>query len=503
MRTLLAPAHLALTVIIVIWDIVLAGRIAQNRQAPRFFQAVSGLSALLLLPALLLTLATSTMITGRAVVAMDWLWPAVLVLFAVQALYALAFRLVSLVWGIPIAVYNATIALIGVSRYLMERGHAPPEFLVALVTAQSLAMVLANGTSSVLATPFFLNVPMVSPAFPAQHRLSASFRLFMTAVAIGWMVIITISAPSAVTQLRNFTLHSADKIHDRPDGDFAIGVKVLPDILNPPSPGAVRADSALIDTLDVDAVLTVVAPGASRVAIDSLARVLAPSRRDSTVLIVAIGYRRKLVPELGVAPFDEAQRLVTLRLVIDRLRPDIVLPAEDPYGAGERAVGMLSPARWESYFTRAALVAKSADRNVRVGLSASSYRTSDSTLYAWAAAPGSPIDVVGFSFFPSPGGGVQPDTRTADRWMRTSPPRKEHWVFGVGGYPLAYGERSQEAVLWEVMTWATEHPAIKGLIVYEAGDYGQARGLRAPNGQLRPATGAVMRAIKALQESAR
>ena len=34
MRNLLAPAHLALTVIILIWDIVLAGRIAQNRQAP-------------------------------------------------------------------------------------------------------------------------------------------------------------------------------------------------------------------------------------------------------------------------------------------------------------------------------------------------------------------------------------------------------------------------------------------------------------------------------------
>jgi hypothetical protein len=35
------------------------------------------------------------------------------------------------------------------------------------------------------------------------------------------------------------------------------------------------------------------------------------------------------------------------------------------------------------------------------------------------------------------------------------------------------------------------------------GDYGQARGLRAPNGRLRPATGAVMRAIRQLRESAR
>ena len=48
MRAFLAPAHLALTIIIVIWDVVLAGRIAQNRQAPRVFQAVCGLAALLL-----------------------------------------------------------------------------------------------------------------------------------------------------------------------------------------------------------------------------------------------------------------------------------------------------------------------------------------------------------------------------------------------------------------------------------------------------------------------
>ncbi len=108
---------------------------------------------------------------------------------------------------------------------------------------------------------------------------------------------------------------------------------------------------------------------------------------------------------------------------------------------------------------------------MRVGLSASSFRTSDSTLYAWAASPDSPIDIVGFSFFPSPvlGGGIQSDTRTADRWMRVTPPSKEHWVFAVGGYPLAYGEHSQSDAVWEVLAWATEHPAIKGAVDIRSG----------------------------------
>ena len=63
------------------------------------------------------------------------------------------------------------------------------------------------------------------------------------------------------------------------------------------------------------------------------------------------------------------------------------------------------------------------------------------------------------SLFPSPyvGGGIQADTRTADRWMRAAPPKKEAWVFATGGYPLAYGERSQSDAIWEVLAWATDH----------------------------------------------
>jgi hypothetical protein len=506
MRTLLAPALLALTVIILIWDIVLAGRIAQNRQAPRVFQAVSGLIALLVLPGLLFTLATSTIITGRAVVAMDWVWPAVLVLFAIQALYALLRGLVNFVWGLPIAVYDIVIAGIEIIRYMVAHGHSPAEPFVALLAARSLAMVFAGGTSAVLASPLYLNMPMVAPAFPALRPLTATFRLLMSIIALLWLVfILAIGMPRAIVQLRNYEAHRHDQLRERPDADFAIGLKILPDVKGPPSPAAIRSDSALIDTLDVDAVAAVVVPGASRLAIDSLARVLEPARRDSLTLIIAIGYEGTLAPEVHRASFNQAQRLATLREIITRLHPDIVLPAEDPYGAGERALGLLPAPLWESYLTAASKLAKSLDRRVRVGVAASSYRTDDSTLYAWASSSHSPIDVVGFSLFPSPyiGGGIQSDTRTADRWMRATPSKKEHWVFATGGFPLAYGERTQEEAVWEVLSWATDHPIIKGAVIYEAGDYGQSRGLRAPNGRLRPVTRIVSRAIQQLRESAR
>lgn len=506
MKTLFAPAHLALTVIIIMWDIILAGRIAQNSQAPRLFQTICGLAALLLVPGLFLTLATSTIITGRAVATMDWVWPAVLVLFAIQAIYAFVRGFVNWLWGIPIAIYNILIATVGVARYLVAHGYSPIEPLVALLAAQSLAMVFATGTPGVLASAFFLNAPMVSPAFPALRKLTASFRLIMAAYATMWILfIVGIGAPRAVLHLRNYEAHRHDQLRERPDGDFAVGIKILPDTRTPPPPPAIRADSALVDTLDADAIAVVVVPGASKTAIDSLAKVIDPARRDSSPLIVAIGYRNVLLPELRRATLDAPERIATMRLVIATLHPDIILPAEDPYGSGQRSLGRLSPQEWESYLTAAARAAKAMDRNIRIGVAASEYSTADSALYAWAAAPGSPIDIVGFSLFPTPyvGGGVQADTRTADRWMRAMPPKKEHWVFATGGYPLAYGERSQANAVWEVMSWATDHPMIKGLVVYEAGDYGQARGLRAPNGRLRPVAGFVMRAIRALRESAR
>jgi hypothetical protein len=506
MRNFLAPAHLALTVIILIWDIVLAGRIAQNRQAPRAFQAICGLASLLLLPGVLVHLATSTVMTGRAVAAMDWIWPVVVLLFTIQSLYALSRRLVNWAWGFPIAVYNLLIATISVTRYLVAHGWSPPEPLVAIMAAQSLAMVFANGTASVMATPFYINMPMVSPAFPALRGLTASFRLFMAITALTWSVfIIALGVPRAIVQLRNYDAHRSDPLRERPEADFVVGLKMFPDVKSPPSAPAIRGDSALRDTMDVDAVSVVVVPGATKLAIDSLAKVIEPARRDSTVLIVALGYSGKFIAELGAVGLNEQQRLSTLKLVIERLKPNIVLPAEDPYGSGQRAVGTLPPARWQAFLTEAAAVAKTTDKNVRVGVSASAFTRNDSTLYAWAAAPDSPIDVLGFSLFPSPyvGGGIQADTRTADRWMRVTPPRKEHWIFATGGYPLAFGERSQENAVWEVLAWATDHPAIKGAIIYEAGDYGVARGLRAPNGRTRPVTLRVIKAIQQLRESAR
>jgi hypothetical protein len=74
-------------------------------------------------------------------------------------------------------------------------------------------------------------------------------------------------------------------------------------------------------------------------------------------------------------------------------------------------------------------------------------------------------------------------------------------VFGAGGYPLAHGELSQDRAILAALAWATSHEHVRGLVVTEANDYGQAMGIRAPHGRFRAAAVALRRSFEALRES--
>lgn len=502
MRGWLPVAHLVMAAIILLWDVVLGARIAQLRQASRSFAAVSGLAALLIVPAVIAGIATSTVITGRAIRAMDWLWPAVLLLFAVQAVYALSRRVVNPMWGIPIAIYDMTIATAGIARYLITHGNDVPQPFLVLVGAQHAAMASIVGATA-LTSSIFVHVPMISPAFPALRRATASFRLAVTAVAIAWMALIGLQLPTSDRAMGSYAGIATERLTERPAADFQVGVKVFPDLARPPSPAAVATDLALVDTLGVNVVNVVITPGASLELLNSTAKALSELQRDSAVLIVTLGYHGALVPHPGGVSLDERRRLEDVRRAVATLRPDIIFPALDPYGIGARLVGRLPLDRWERFYTDAAAIVKRTRPRTAVGVSISAFDSRDSALYAWAARPASPIDVVGLSLFPTRLGATQlnAETRAADRWMVLVPPTKPHWVF-TGGYALVHGERAQALAIWKSLVWSTSRPAVKGLVVWEAGDYGSSRGLRAPDGHMRAAGFAVLRALRGLSEAA-
>jgi len=502
----LAALYVAVAAIIVMWDVIAAGRISQLRRAPKTFAAVTAFAGLLLVPALLIAYASPTILLGRAIQPVAWVWPLTTVLFAIQSTYALSRRLVTPMFGVPVFAYNVIVAIVAVSRFAISRGSTPPDFGLALSSAQASALGFFFGAPALWGAGY-LQVPIFSPSLRARWRFSGMFRggIAIAAAAIAGLILIEMPAAFATTQ--SYARYADDQLQEHPAGDFDVGLKIFPDLGGPPPPLALDRDIALVDSLDVDAVTIVINPEGARLAsLDSIARTVDDRRADSTLIIIALGYPADAARKFAQSPSDYTrERVADINRIARRLRPDILIPAIDPYGEGLRAIGAQPPEYWIGYLTRAANIAHYVNRRIRVAVSASSYGSRDSTLYFWAADRRSPIDVVGFSMMPGFDGATSLDThmRVAQRWMRSLPGRKKpHWVFSAGGYPLAHGERSQELALWGVLSWATTQEPIKGLVVAEAGDYDVLRGLRGASGRLRPSVAVVMRAEKGLKETA-
>ncbi len=506
MLTLLPSVQILLVAIIVAWNVLLSARIAQVRTLPRPFVLLTALSGFLLLPALAIHLATSDAITARSVSAVEWIWPITLVLFAMQALYAATRRLVNPFLGFFMSTYDVLIAVDAVLRHLASEGRPLPGFALVFLASTAGAFALVTQSSTIIASPAFLFVPMAAPAFPSLRAWSASFRVFLALVAFMWIGFVVSQVPPAIETVNSYRAHdpATERLTERPAGDLEIGIKIFPDLAGGPPPASIKNDLALVDTLGVAVVsITIVPEQINKAGLDSIAHTLEYLRGDSTTLIVTLGYPSSLNPLPG-RTFNEAKRIAAIEPIVRILRPDILVPALDPYSAGAASTGSRPPEFWKDYLTRASADAKRIRPRTRIGVAASTYDRRDSTLYAWAAAAGSPVDVVGFSLWPSPTGLRTLDAArgAADRWMRESRSTKDHWVFAVGGFPTAHGEASQEQAVWDALAWATSRPLIKGVIVAEPGDYGTLRGIRSADGHLRGVAFAIKRAIKGLQDSA-
>ena len=500
-RGLLPALYVLLSIAMIAWDVLMAGRIAQLRRIPRGFQAVTGIAGLLLLPALVVAYTAASLLYGRAIFLVSWLWPFTTLLFVLQTIWALGRRLVTPLLGFPLLVYNVIIATVAVTKFMITRGESPTELALALNAAQASMLGTFFGAPA-LWNPIYLQVPLFAPSLPARWGFTRAARVALAGAAIAMTALAVVELPGAFASIRSYESHRTDVLQEHPEGDFRVGLKVFPDLRSGPPPLAIKNDLALSDTLGADAIAVVIEPEAARgVALDSLARSIEEARADSTILIVSLGYPKDGQKQIRQsAEAYTVARLKDVDRIARRLKPDYLIPAVDPFQEGTRVLGDQTPQYWIDYFTRAARVAHYIYPRIKVGVSISSYGTRDSALYVWAARPGSGMDVVGFTLIASFDGARSLDTdmRVAQRWMRQFPKPKDHWVFATGGYPLVHGELSQERAIWGVLAWATAETPIKGLVVYEGGDYNTVRGLRAPGGRLRPVAAAIIRAKKGL-----
>src|SRR5215213_9287710 len=150
MRAFFPLLQFILVTIVVIWDVVLTGRIAQVRTLPRPFVLITALAGFLLLPSLIIHLATTNAITGRSVIAVDWLWPVTVVLFAVQALYAATRRLVNPFLGFFMSAYDVLIAIDAVLRFVAARGTPLPNAALIFLAATSGAFATLTRSSTII-----------------------------------------------------------------------------------------------------------------------------------------------------------------------------------------------------------------------------------------------------------------------------------------------------------------------------------------------------------------
>lgn len=516
-----AVGFAVVTAVVLAWNIVYAGRIARLRRAPRPLATLSGACGLLVAPALVAHLAASSLYGGRAVGGIAWLWPLTTTLFLAQAAYATTRRFVTPLLGVPLLAYDLLVCAAAWTRYAVDVDGRAPTALLALTAAQAALVGTALGPAA-LASPFAVQLPLVVPAYPARWRLTRSARALLALAATFAAGALLLELPRGVGAVRSYAPWAAERLSERPRGDFVLGAKLLNTLAGPPTSLSTRWDLPLLDSLGtVGAVSVALRPGAlTLLALDSLRRVLDAARADSTLLVVELRYdpddgtRRRADP----AAFDR-RRLAMVERAARALRPDILLPAGAPYGATADALGRLPPETWQTWLAAAARRAHAINRNIRVGVAAAAYDAADSTLYAWAASGRSPLDVVGFTVRPGFGGGEGVDARlrAADRWMRATarataasspgaagaprPRTKPHWLFDVHAFPAVHGDESQERTIWHALAWATANPAVTGVIVSEPGDYATMTGLRAASGRLRGATGALARAARGLQET--
>ena len=503
-RVLLA-AYLGLGAAIVIWDIALAGRVLQGKRNLSVSTVAMGLGALLLIPALVVAVSDASLVYGRALQHVAWLWPAVAILFVIQAAVALSGGRTSATLGIPILAYDVVIAIVGVCRHMNAIGASPPYFALVLSAAQSDALGVVAGTAALYHATWLL-VPMFSPPLPSRSRLRVGSRYLLALGATVATTLVLLELPAAVEAISSYSRYTGASLTARGADDFRFGLKVFPDLRAAPPPVAIKNDFQLLDSLGIDVISVVVDPeGAHGKALDSLARALDVVRDDSTVLIVTLGYPRRARAALSRSPATYiADRVADVNRLARALKPNVIVPAYEPYGEGARALGVMPPQFWIDFISRSAAVAHHVNPNIKVAVASASFGARDSVVYSWASDRGSPVDVLGFSLMPGFDGATSLDThmRIAQRWLRATPRPKPHWVFAAGGYPVAHGERSQMLALRGVLAWATSQPAVHGVIITDAGDYDAQRGLRAPDGRLRAALGELQRAIAAEHESA-
>lgn len=493
---------LALGALLLVWNVLMAGRIATARGQRPGLVEVSGLCGLFIVPGAIIAVAANWASLGRTISLLGWIWPVTLGLFVAQAILAVRHRRVSSLVTVPMLLLNLVLFVAAVARYAGTRVDGMPVWAEGIAATVTSVLGLGWGPGA-LGNPLALQLPILVPAGPSRVPGGSTLRVLLAAGAGGFVVLSLLELPASTRAVASYERLMETPLRERPRGDLSLGLRVFPELDRAPTRLAIVRDLPLADTLGAQVVAVTLTPGgASAVALDSLADVLADVRADSVRLAVALAYDANEGERFRADPVAARdRRLAVLDQVVRRVRPDVVFPAVDPAHAGAEAIGHPPATWWIDYHRRASRLIHTVRPRTRVGLMVGATTSTDSVLHAWGATADG-IDVIGWSFAPGFRGGAElrAAQRVAGRWMagRAGP----YWVAAVRSWPTLHGERAQQQALLGTLAWASGQPRVEAVVVDGAGDHDVLTGLQRADGRVRPATTALAAAHRALREGA-
>lgn len=490
------PAALgAGAVALITWNFAYGARLAALPSGGRPFRVLSGLAAFLILPALVISILAPSAPGARVLGPLVWLWPLVTMGVAVQATWALQRGSASALIAAPIAVFDALVAWVAVTRWVDGMGGAPPEW------AHAPGMAVSTLAATVFGTAVFpwgaaLLMPVLAPVTPTHRRATHVVRALMAAGCTAMLAVTVLSLPRADAALRYTQALRPASAEAPARGEFAIGVRLFGTLTGPPSAATARHQMALADSLGVTALHVVLAPGGTSVpALDSVARGIEP-RRDSLLLVVTL----TLDGARAAAGGDEGtRRLEMIERVVRRLRPDILVPAE------RVTTGSGAPSReaWQDYYKRAATAAHRASRRVTVALATDASTAVDSALTDWVMQGNSPVRAVALAV---PDRGASPSRlvhalNALARWASLARVVPDVWILGVPAAPAVTGEVVQQRLVRYVLAWGAARSWVHGVIAGDAGDVTAPTGLRTATGRARRALAEVGGALRTQRDT--
>ncbi|MGH7648523.1 MAG: hypothetical protein ACREND_10425, partial [Gemmatimonadaceae bacterium] len=334
----LATAHLVLCALVMIWNLWVAGRAARVQGVPQALAFLSALGGLLVLPALVVLLVSTSLLTGAALFSVAWIWPATVALVTAQAAYSLGRRRASVPVGVAILVFDFLLALIAFAHWLDFVGAAPGTPLLTLLAADRSAIAM-SAQSMALVMPWFLYLPIFAPVTPGRPNGRMLVRGAMALLAAAWTIVIVTQVPSAARAVRSYDRYARERLQEHPDSDFVVGVKVFPSLSDPPTPVSLTSDLGLADSIGAGALTIYFTPrGASAATIDSVEHVMDDVRGSRRIIAALDLSDERTVPAAERQAYLR-DRLADVERIARRLHPDLLVPVIDPNGAAARALG--------------------------------------------------------------------------------------------------------------------------------------------------------------------